>query len=105
MPVELAAAGHRPLAPDVEGSERIELPGIGQPSDHTYCCCTKGSEAVGSIRPNSSGGPLYLSRSDRMLTQLCRCCEPGAMAADHLCRVQAYWYEPTATPKVQADFT
>ena len=28
-----------------------------------YCCATSGSEAVASIRPNSIGGPSYLSRS------------------------------------------
>src|SRR5687767_15861506 len=27
------------------------------------CCCTVGSDAVASIRPKSSGGPAYLSRS------------------------------------------
>ena len=34
VPVELAAAGHRALAPDVERRERIELPGIGDAGDH-----------------------------------------------------------------------
>src|ERR1700730_3623795 len=34
VPVEIAAAGDRPLASDVEGGERIELTGIGLAGDH-----------------------------------------------------------------------
>jgi len=34
VPVEIAAAGHRALASDVERGQRVELPGIGQARDH-----------------------------------------------------------------------
>jgi hypothetical protein len=35
MPVELAATGHRPLAPDVQRRKRVEVPGIRNTSDHS----------------------------------------------------------------------
>ena len=35
MPVELAATGHRPLAPDVQGRKGIELPGIWDARDQS----------------------------------------------------------------------
>jgi len=38
-------------------------PAFGIPTVIPYCCETVGSDAVGSIRPNSIGGPSYLSRS------------------------------------------
>jgi hypothetical protein len=31
-------------------------PALGMPTTIPYCCCTSGSEAVGSSRPNSIGG-------------------------------------------------
>ena len=37
------------------------------PTIMPYCCCTDGSEAVASMRPNSSGGPWYLSRSGKIV--------------------------------------
>ena len=43
----------------------FNCPAFGLPTIMPYCCCTEGSDAVGSMRPNSSGGPWYLSRSGR----------------------------------------
>ena len=43
----------------------LTCPALGMPTIMPNCCCTVGSDAVGSMRPNSSGGPLYLSRSGR----------------------------------------
>src|SRR6266851_2526752 len=40
------------------------------PTIMPYCCCTDGSEAVGSMRPYSSGLPLYLSRSGNSVETL-----------------------------------
>ena len=34
VPIEVAAAGDRPLAPDVECAECVDLPGIGDAGDH-----------------------------------------------------------------------
>ena len=34
-------------------------PEFGVPTVMPYCCCTDGSDEVGSIRPNSIGGPAY----------------------------------------------
>jgi hypothetical protein len=34
VPIEVAAAGHRALASDVERGERAELPGVGLPGNH-----------------------------------------------------------------------
>ena len=45
----------------------LSWPAFGMPTIMPNCCCTSGSEAVASMRPNSSGGPLYLSRSGRMV--------------------------------------
>src|SRR5258708_5095160 len=36
-------------------------PALATPTVIPYCCCTDGSEAVGSMRPNSMGGPEYWS--------------------------------------------
>ena len=41
------------------------LPEFGVPTVMPYCCCTSGSEAVGSMRPNSIGGPAYRSKLGR----------------------------------------
>ena len=43
----------------------LTWPALGMPTIMPNCCCTAGSEAVASMRPYSSGGPLYLSRSGR----------------------------------------
>ena len=68
MPVEVAAAGHRALAADVERRERVHLPGIrGCRRSCRTAAARPGSEAVASMRPNSSGGPWYWSRSGRMV--------------------------------------
>ena len=40
-------------------------PASGMPTIMPYCCSTCASDAVASMRPNSSGGPAYLSRSGR----------------------------------------
>ena len=40
-------------------------PASGIPNVIPYCWCTVGSDAVGSIRPNSIGGPAYSSKSGR----------------------------------------
>ena len=59
-PVEVAPAGDRALAANVERRERVQpaprsaMPAMIIPN----CCCTPGSEAVASMRPNSSGRPL-----------------------------------------------
>ena len=45
-------------------------PALGTPAIIPYCCCTAGSEAVASIRPNSRGGPSYLSRSGKIVAAL-----------------------------------
>src|SRR5215831_5164466 len=47
MPVELAPAGHRPLAADVERAERIELIAIGDADDHAELLLSGG---IGSCR-------------------------------------------------------
>ena len=41
----------------------LSCPAFGMPTIMPYCCCTSGLDAVGSMRPNSSGGPAYLSKS------------------------------------------
>src|SRR5258708_11102786 len=38
----------------------LTCPAFGFPTIMPYCCCTAGSEAVGSMRPNSSGGARFL---------------------------------------------
>jgi hypothetical protein len=43
---------------------------FGMPTIIPYCCWTEGSEAVGSMRPYSSGVPLYLSRSGNSVEAL-----------------------------------
>src|SRR5207247_10710392 len=43
------------------------LPEFGVPTVMPYCCCTSGSEAVGSMRPNSIGGPEYRSMLGRSI--------------------------------------
>ena len=48
----------------------LTWPAFGMPTIMPNCCCTVGSEAVGSMRPNSSGGPWYLSRSGRRVGRL-----------------------------------
>ncbi len=40
-------------------------PAFGMPTIMPNCCCTPESDAVASMRPYSSGGPWYLSRSGR----------------------------------------
>jgi hypothetical protein len=47
VPVEIAAAGHRAFAPDVQGPESIELAGIGLSCDHPILLLHSG---VGSRR-------------------------------------------------------
>ncbi len=42
MPVEIAAAGDRPLAADVEGGERVELARIGDAGDHPILLLHRG---------------------------------------------------------------
>src|SRR5665213_3940732 len=42
-------------------------PELGTPIVIPYCCCTSGSDDVGSIRPNSMGGPAYSSKSGRIV--------------------------------------
>src|SRR3978361_1121049 len=44
----------------------LTWPALGMPTIMPNCCCTDGSDAVASMRPNSSGGPVYLSRSGRI---------------------------------------
>src|SRR5262249_62337148 len=34
MPIKISPTSHRTLAPDVEGGERIHLPGVGSTDDH-----------------------------------------------------------------------
>jgi hypothetical protein len=41
-------------------------PAFGMPTVMPYCCCTAGSEAVGSIRPNSIGGVFRGSPGGRL---------------------------------------
>jgi hypothetical protein len=48
----------------------LTWPAFGMPTIMPNCCATAGSDAVGSMRPNSSGGPLYLSRSGRIMDAL-----------------------------------
>ena len=71
MRVELALAGDRAFAANVQRFERVDLPGVREcrracPSAAT----TLGSETVGSMRPNSSGSPWYLSRSGKIVDAL-----------------------------------
>ena len=42
MTVELAAAGDRPLATDVERGQRVQLPGIGDAGDHAVLLLNRG---------------------------------------------------------------
>ena len=51
----------------------LTWPAFGMPTIMPNCCGTSGSEAVASMRPNSSGGPLYLSRSGRIVDALTVC--------------------------------
>ena len=37
----------------------LTLPEFGVPIVIPYCCCTAGSDEVGSMRPSSIGGPVY----------------------------------------------
>src|SRR5262245_54264683 len=48
----------------------LTWPAFGMPTIIPYCCWTEGSEAVGSMRPYSSGVPLYLSRSGNKVEAL-----------------------------------
>ena len=48
-------------------SSAFSCPAFGMPTRIPNCCCTVGSEIVGSMRPNSSGGPLYCSKSGRIV--------------------------------------
>ena len=74
MLVELAPAGDRALAADVERAERVELAGVRECRRSCRTAAARsGSEAVASMRPNSSGGPLYLSRSGRMVEAFTVC--------------------------------
>ena len=45
-------------------------PACGMPTIIPNCCCTAGSEAVASMRPYSRGGPVYVSRSGRIVEAL-----------------------------------
>ena len=40
-------------------SSAFNWPAFGMPTRMPHCCCTLGSEIVGSIRPSSSGRPAY----------------------------------------------
>ena len=40
-------------------SSALSWPALGMPTRMPYCCCTVGSDIVGSIRPNSIGSPAY----------------------------------------------
>jgi hypothetical protein len=42
-------------------SNALSCPAFGMPAIMPYCCFTVGSDAVGSIRPYSSGNPAYWS--------------------------------------------
>ena len=48
----------------LEAQHQFTWPAFARPTVIPYCCCTAGSEAVASIRPNSMGGPAYLSNVD-----------------------------------------
>ena len=48
----------------------LTWPALGMPTIIPYCCCTDGSDAVGSMRPHSRGGPVYFSRSGRRVDAL-----------------------------------
>ena len=65
MAVEVAAADHRALAADVERRERIQLAAVGDADDHAELLLHGRIGGGRSMRPNSSGGPRYLSRSGR----------------------------------------
>ena len=51
----------------------LSWPALGMPTIMPNCCGTSGLDAVASMRPNSSGGPLYLSRSGRIVEALTVC--------------------------------
>ena len=51
----------------------LSWPAFGMPTIMPNCCCTSGLEAVASMRPNSSGGPWYLSRSGRIVDAFTVC--------------------------------
>ena len=44
-------------------SSAFSWPALGMPTRMPNCCCTLGSEIVGSIRPSSSGSPVYSLKS------------------------------------------
>ena len=45
----------------------LTCPAEGMPTIIPNCCCTDGSDAVASMRPNSIGVPRYFSKSGRMV--------------------------------------
>ena len=51
----------------------LSWPAFGMPTIMPNCCGTSGLEAVASMRPNSSGGPWYLSRSGRIVEAFTVC--------------------------------
>ena len=44
-------------------SSALICPAFGMPTRMPNCCCTLGSEMVGSMRPNSKGRPAYSLKS------------------------------------------
>src|SRR5262249_17316576 len=48
-------------------------PASGIPTRMPHCCCTVGSDNVGSMRPYSIGRPLYCSRSGMNVDALTVC--------------------------------
>ncbi len=48
-------------------SSALSCPAFGTPTRIPYCCCTEGSDRVGSIRPYSIGRPAYCSTSGSTL--------------------------------------
>jgi hypothetical protein len=53
MPIAIALARDRMLSVP----SALSCFTSGTPIVMPYCCCTLASDAVGSMRPNSSGGP------------------------------------------------
>ena len=51
----------------------LTWPAFAIPTIIPNCCAPRGSDAVGSMRPYSSGGPWYLSRSGKMAEALTVC--------------------------------
>jgi hypothetical protein len=63
VPIEVARQVTERSPRILRVASAFTCPAFGLPTIIPNCCCTSGSEAVASMRPYSSAGPLYLSTS------------------------------------------